>query len=75
MTFYQTLNRMSDLALTILYFEFLSLYFHMSDKTYVNVGSKTQNIGELSLDLIFHLISGKMSKNLIQNSKLRIPSK
>ena len=61
LTFYQKLNGISDLGLTILHFEFLSLYSHMSDQTYVNTGSKTQNIKELSLDLIFHIISGTMT--------------
>ena len=50
-TFYQKVNGISDLGLTILHFEFLSLHFHISDQTYVNTGSKTENIEELSLDL------------------------
>jgi hypothetical protein len=35
------------------------------DQTYLNTGSKTQNVEELSLDLI---ISGKISKGLISKT-------
>ena len=39
------------------------------DQTYLNTGSKTQNVEELSLDLIFH---NNFSN---KNSKLRIHSR
>ena len=46
------------------------------DGTYLNIGSKTQNVEELSLDLIFHNNFWKNIKNFSkQNSKLRIHSK
>ena len=46
------------------------------DQKYLNTGSKTQNVEDLSLDLIFHdnLLS-KIKKISKQNSKLRINSK
>ena len=60
-------NGISDLGLTLQHFEFLSLYldmfdqnwsfFHKNeyfDQTYLNTASKTQNVEELNLDLIFH---------------------
>ena len=50
------------------HFEFLGLCLDMFDQTYINAGSKTQNVEELSLDLIFH-------NNSKQNSKLRIHSR
>ena len=58
---------MSDLGLTLPHFEFLGLYLDMFDQiealctknedfdqTYLNTGSKIQNVEQLSLDLIFH---------------------
>ena len=46
--------RISDLGLTFPHFEFSSLYLDIFDQTYLNTGSKTQNVEELSLDLIFY---------------------
>ena len=44
------------------------------DQTYLNTGSKTENVEELSLDLIFH-INFLISSLCKQKSKLRIYSK
>ena len=45
-------------------------------QTYLNTGSKTQNVEELSLDLIFHNNFWYNVKSFSkQNSKLRIHSK
>ena len=58
--------RKSDLGLTFPHFEFWSLYLDMFDQNwsltknedfdqkYLSTGSKTQNVEELSLDLIFY---------------------
>ena len=46
------------------------------DQTYLNTGSKTQNVGELSLDLIFHNTFWLNIKSFSkQKFKLRIHSK
>ena len=46
------------------------------DQTYPNIGSKTQNVEELSLDLIFHNNFWQHVKNFCkQNSKLRVYSR
>ena len=46
------------------------------DQIYLNTGSKTQNVEELSLDLIFNNNFYQNIKSFIkQNSKLRIHSK
>ena len=57
----------SDLGLTLPHFEFFGLYLNMFDQnwsflhqnddldqTYLNIGWKTQNVEELSLNLKFH---------------------
>ena len=64
MTFAKNHYGISDLGLTLPRFESLGLYLDMTegfctknedfDQTYLNTGSKTQNVEELSLDLIFH---------------------
>ena len=60
-------NGISDLGLTLPHFEFLSLYLFMVDQififcaqninfdqTYLFRGLETQNVEELSLNMIFH---------------------
>ena len=69
-------HRISDLGLTFPHFEFSSLYLDMFDQnlhfcaksfnfdqTYLNTGSKTQNVENLSLDLIFYDICWQNSKS------------
>ena len=57
----------SDLGLPLPHFEFLEPVFNEDfDQIYLNTGSKTQNVGKLSQDLIFY--NGKLSKVLVKRA-------
>ena len=49
-------------------FMFCVKSFNFDQTYYLNTGSKTQNVEDLSLDLIFHIISDDISKALVDKT-------